>query len=372
MSSTTTTTIAKKLFTPLKLGGSKITLSHRVAMAPLTRSRAFAGDCEVPELGQLYYSQRSTEGGLIVSEATQISREGQGYPTTPGIYSDAQVESWKKVLEKVHQKGGAMFCQLWHVGRLRWEGAVSASETPLLETKMTDLANLQSGINNVLPKPPRALTLEEIKRVVADFGKGAKNAKAAGFDGVELHGANGYLIDQFLRDGINKRTDGYGGSIKNRLRFLQEVLEETAKHFDSGRIGVRLSPYSTLYEMSDSTGKELWEEAAKLLNSYDLAYLHVMEPKGAGEAFVAAELRPHFKNPIMVNTGFDAETGEAIVQKGHADLVSFGRPFIANPDLVYRMKNNLPLNQVDYQTLYYSPNVSGGYTDYPTYEQTQK
>ncbi|KAG2373868.1 hypothetical protein C9374_011753 [Naegleria lovaniensis] len=329
--------IAKKLFTSLQLGGntpnSKIQLSHRVVMPPLTRSRAVVGHGELhPELGPLYYSQRATEGGLLISEASQISKQGEGYPTTPGIYNKEHIESWSRVTKAVHDKGGIFFLQTWHVGRLR--------------------------------------------EIVKQFGQAARNAKLAGFDGVELHSANGYLIDQFIQDGTNQRKDEYGGSISNRLRFLQEVVEESIKAFggDSSKVSVRLSPETAIYEMSDSTPKETWREAVKLLAQYDLAYLHLVEPQGAAHARVSAELKPHYnkKSPIVVNSGFNLESAEKILQDGHADAVSFGRWFIANPDLVHRLKNNLPLNELDYTTLYYSPNVSGGYTEYKTYEEVLK
>jgi len=300
-----------------------------------------------------------------------VNFSGQGYPTTPGIYSKGQIKAWQKVTEAVHQKGGKIFLQTWHVGRLRWKDAVSSSATPLITTQMTDLDNLSKGVNNVVPEPPRALTIPEIKEIVKQFGQAAKNAKEAGFDGIEIHGANGYLVDQFLEDGVNKRTDEYGGSIEKRIRFMKEVTEASIEAWngDASRVAIRLSPEGALYEMSDSTPKETWKQAVKTLDTYGLAYLHLMEPKSAANAFVAKELRPYFKGPLMINSGFTKETAEAILQSGDADLVSFGRPFVSNPDFVERTLKDQPLTPTDYSTLYYSPNVTGGYTDYKRFDE---
>ncbi|KAG2392923.1 hypothetical protein C9374_009500 [Naegleria lovaniensis] len=372
-----------KLFSSLTLGSNGSTsfkLKHRVAMAPLTRCRAVAGDCEHTDLGVTYYQQRSSEGGLIISEATQITPQGQGYPATPGIYSSAQIEAWKKITDAVHKKGGIIACQLWHVGRVRWADSVSSSSVALGE-HATDLKTMQQ----VPAEAPRALTVEEIKQVVEQYGVAAKNAIEAGFDLVELHAANGYLIDQFLQDGVNKRTDEYGGSIENRIRFLKEVVESVLSHLnnESYRVGVRISPSGVFNNMSDSNPQELFTEVAKLLNNYNLAYLHVIEPRSNFTYSKAAEeveamatvackqLRPYFSNPIIAAGGFNRQTAIDIVESGDADLVAFGRYFISNPDLPLRFEKNLPLNVYNRESFYYSADMVTGYTDYPFYSEEQ-
>ncbi|KAL9647316.1 hypothetical protein ABK040_011683 [Willaertia magna] len=377
----------KKLFTPIELGLKKssssttkksnlLKLNHRVVLAPLTRSRAFTGNCEPNEhYAAIYYSQRATEGGLLITEASQINPQGQGYPFTPGIFTKEQIEGWKKITEAVHKKGGLIFLQLWHVGRARWKNSVGPSDIGIVNFQMTDLDNLSKGMNNVVPEKPKALTKEEIKQVIKDYAQAARNAKEAGFDGVELHGANGYLVDQFIEDGSNKRTDEYGGSIQNRLRFLNETVESIIDGFGgtSERVGVRLSPEGRYLDMSDSTPKETFREAVKSLNKFDLAYLHLMEPrsKESDPIIVTKELRPYFDGPLLSCGSYNRETAIQIVEDGYADMVAFGRYYISNPDLVYRLQNNLPLTQPNYETFYYSPDVKTGYIDYKTYQEQQ-
>lgn len=367
-----------KLFSPLSLSGPKgIELKHRVVMAPLTRCRAVVGEGEHTPNGAVYYKQRASEGGLIVAEATQITPQGQGYPGTPGIYSKAQIESWKNITSAVHEKNGVIFLQLWHVGRVRAEDSVSSSDIPLKQVKCTNLKTMQQ----VDAEAPKSLTVEEIANIVELYGVAAKNAIEAGFDGVEIHGANGYLVDQFLQSGVNQRTDSYGGSIENRLRFLKEVVESVLKHVgDSSRVGIRISPSGTIHEMSDSNPTELFTEVAKLLNNYNLAYLHVIEPRSSlmlsksveeVEAIVPVackQLRQYFKGAIIAAGGFNRKTAIDIVESGDADLVAFGRHFISNPDLPKRLEEDLPLNAYNRDTFYYSSDLVTGYTDYPAHE----
>jgi N-ethylmaleimide reductase len=348
----------------------QVALKNRVVMAPMTRDRAGEGLAPT-DLTVRYYEQRAG-AGLIVTEGSQISEEGIGYILTPGIHTDAQVAGWKKVTDAVHAKGGKIFVQLWHVGRsshpsLQPGGALPVAPSPIaIEGKTFTYQGLQDFV------APRALETEEIARVVADFAHAAKRAKEAGFDGVELHGANGYLIDQFLRDGSNQRTDRYGGSVENRVRFLLEVTEAVVGVWGPGRVGVRVSPASPFNSMHDSDPVATFGHAAEALNRFDLAYLHVVEPIPAGgetdAATAAGRVTPHlrraFRGTLILNGGYDRDTAEAALQAGEGDLVSFGVPALANPDLVERMRQGAPLNEPDRSTFYGGTEV--GYTDYPT------
>ena len=364
-----------KLFTPVSIGNLKLT--HRVVMAPLTRSRAdLPGD--VPnELMVEYYGQRASEGGLIIGEATTISTSARGWLGAPGLYSDKQVDGWKKVTAAVHGKKGFMFAQLWHTGRASHVSVtggpqpVSASVNPDYWNDPDKLTSTPSGW--VQPSPHRALEMAEIGGIVEDYRKASVRAKQAGFDGGELHAANGYLIDQFLQNGSNRRTDGYGGSIENRARLLLEVVDAMTSVWGADRVGVRIGPDGRWNGMSDSDPKSLFTYVAKHLNRFGLAYLHIIEPRVRGNVVVeqgqgpvAAEyLRSVFNGKIIAAGGFEPDTGESVVAKGDADLVAFGRYFVSNPDLPIRIKQRLPLSDYDRNTFYTFD--ARGYVDYPAY-----
>jgi N-ethylmaleimide reductase len=351
-----------ELFAPFQLG--PLVLPNRIVMAPMTRNRA--GAVRVPTaLNAEYYRQRAS-AGLIVTEASQVSPQGVGYPGTPGIHTDAQVEGWRRVADAVHRAGGRIFLQLWHVGRishpsLQPDGALPVAPSAIAARGQAFTA---SGLQPFVV--PRALETDEIAGVVAQFEDGARRALAAGFDGVELHGANGYLIDQFLRDGANRRTDRYGGSALNRARFLLEVTEAVAGVWGAERVGVRLSPWNEFNDMRDSDPRATFGYAARALAPLELAYLHLVEPVGgvpAGEAPLAPELKAVFRGPLMVNGGYTRAFAEAALARGDADLVSFAASFLANPDLPTRLAQNAPLNAPDPATFYGGDHR--GYTDYP-------
>jgi len=368
---TETVVSSTDLFTPVQLGPYQLT--HRVVMAPLTRMRT-AADFVPNDLLVEHYTQRATQGGYIVAEGTVISETGHGYYGAPGIYTGEQVEGWKRVTTAVHNKGGIIFDQLFHVGRqshrsLQPNGGqpVGASAIEFEDFVYTPTGWVPADLN-------RAMTTEEVKAMVEDYRKAAIKAKDAGFDGVELHGANGYLVDQFLQDGSNQRTDIYGGSIENRVRFMLEIVEALVEVWGANRVAVRLGPSGTFASMSDSDPIVLFSYAAEQLNKFGLAYLHLIEPRVKGsveevedlEPVAAMHLRKIFKGTIIAAGGFDGEKANDILQKGNADLVAFGRHFIANPDLVFRLKNNLPLNAYDRDTFYGGD--AQGYNDYPFYE----
>ncbi|MGA0603472.1 alkene reductase [Caulobacter sp. KR2-114] len=367
------------LFSPIEVAG--VRLSHRVVMAPLTRSRSQQpGDVPGPLMRE-YYAQRASPGGLIISEATTISPSARGWFGAPGLYSDAQVEGWKAITAAVHAKGGYIFSQLWHTGRsshIDVTGGpvpVSASVNPSYWNDPARLTSTPSGW--VQPSPHRALEIPEIAAIVDDYRRAAERAKAAGFDGVELHGANGYLMDQFLQDGSNHRTDAYGGSIENRARFMIEVVDALVSVWGPDRVGVRIGPDGRWNDMSDSEPNALFSYVAEQLNRFDLAYLHIVEPRvegnvvvTEGQAPIAAEqLRKIFKGRIISAGGFEPETAEAVVAKGDADLVAFGRHFISNPDLPARIKGGRPLTAYDRNTFYTFD--AKGYVDYPAYEDAE-
>ncbi|WIH06173.1 alkene reductase [Xanthomonas translucens pv. graminis] len=359
------TATASPLFAPLRLGA--IALANRIVMAPLTRNRA-EGEGRIPSpLAPEYYGQRAS-AGLIVAEATQISPMGQGYRDTPGIYSQAQVAAWKNVTAEVHRRGGRIVLQLWHVGRISHvsllpDGAAPVAPSALRANAKTFTAEGFSDVSE-----PRALRLDEIPALLEDFRHAARNAIAAGFDGVEVHAANGYLIDQFLRDGSNRRDDAYGGSIENRTRLLFEVVQAVAQEIGAERTGVRLSPVTPANDAHDSDPQPLFERAVERLDPLGLAFLHVIEGATGGPrdniAFDYAALRARFRGPWLVNNGYDKALAERVIAAGTADAVAFGRPFIANPDLVERLRRDAPLNPLDADTLY--GGGAKGYTDYPT------
>jgi len=372
------TVSAGKLFTPVKVGPME--LKHRVVMSPLTRSRSVQPGDIPGDLMREYYTQRASEGGFIISEATTISITARGWYGAPGMYSDGQVAGWKKIVDAVHAKGGRMFSQLWHTGRSSHVGMtngaapVAPSVVPeYYGPKTTAMASTPAGWFK--PSPHRELDIAEIPGIVGDYRKAAERAKAAGFDGVELHAANGYLPDQFLQDGSNKRSDAYGGTIENRSRFLLEVVGAMVSVWGGNRVGVRIGPSGRWNEMSDSNPIALFDYVAKQLNRFELAYLHIIEPRVKGYVLIAegqghiatARLREIFTGTIISAGGFEPDTAEAAVRAGDADLVAFGRYFVANPDLPERIRLGLPLNAYDRDTFYTFD--ARGYTDYPFYEQ---
>lgn len=352
------------LFTPYTLG--TLTLSNRVVLAPLTRNRA--GEGLVPsEFATAYYSQRAS-AGLLISEASQISQQGQGYQDTPGIYTQAQIEGWRQVTDAVHAKGGKMFLQLWHVGRvshvdLQPQGAAPVAPSALRPATKVFVNNRFEDVSE-----PRALETDELPGIVNDFRQAAANAIAAGFDGVEVHGANGYLLDQFIKDGANQRTDAYGGSIANRARLLLEVTAAVVAEIGADRTGIRLSPVSPANGVSSSDPQAQFDYIVDQLNALDIVYLHVVEGATGGPRDVAPfdfdALRQRFRNTYIANNGYDLDLAEACLAHDKADLIAFGRPFIANPDLVERFKAGASLSAFDPATLY--GGGATGYIDYPT------
>jgi N-ethylmaleimide reductase len=351
------------LFTPIKLGS--IELKNRIAMAPLTRNRA--GEGNVPQdMNVEYYAQRAS-AGLIVTEATPISEMGHGYPATPGIHSAAQIEGWKKVTSAVHARGGKIVLQLWHVGRISHPSLLPDNALPVAPSaiKPAGQAFTYTGLQDFVT--PRALAIEELPGIVAAYVEATRNALEAGFDGVEIHAANGYLLDQFLRDGTNKRTDSYGGDKTNRARLLLEVVQAVVTVAGADRVGVRISPLNPFNDISDSNPQDLFNYVAQELSPFGLAYLHVVEGGSHGlptPAFDFVQLRKHFNGSYIANLGYDKATGNAALAAGKADLVAYGVPFIANPDLVERFAKNAPLNEAD-QSKFYG-GTEQGYTDYPT------
>lgn len=354
----------KALFQPYQLGS--LTLANRFVMAPLTRNRAGAG--LVPsEFAATYYAQRAS-AGLIITEATQISPQAQGYQDTPGLYTQAQINGWRKVTDAVHAKGGKIFVQLWHVGRISHVDLQPDGTAPVAPSAIR--AETKVFVNNGFAdtSEPRALALDEIPGIIEDFRQAAANAIKAGFDGVEVHGANGYLLEQFLKDGANQRTDAYGGSVENRARLLLEVTETVSKEIGAERTGVRISPVSPANAISISNPQEQYDYVADELNKLDIVYLHVVEGATGGPRDIApfdyGSLRQRFKNTYMANNGYNTELASAHLAEGKADLFALGRPFISNPDLVERLKTGAALNALDGTTLY--GGGAKGYTDYPT------
>jgi N-ethylmaleimide reductase len=370
---------AEKLFEHIRLGPYQ--LRHRIVMAPLTRSRARApGNIPTP-LMAAYYAQRAP-AAMIISEATQVSMQGQGYAWTPGIHSREQVEGWRLVTAAVHAAGGLIFLQLWHVGRISHPALQPDNMLPVgpsaIKADATAFIENEQGQGEVVPcVAPRALASEEMPYLVRQYQRGLRNAVEAGFDGVEIHGANGYLIEQFLCTGSNKRSDNYGGPIANRARLLMEVVEAACAEWGSERVGVRLSPLSTFNDIHDENPHLTYGHVAEKLNDYRLAYLHVINPAAAAlekklapppEAMKMVDLiRNKYRGLMILCGGFDHDTAEEWLEQGKADLIAFGRKFIANPDLPERFRQRAELNPDDPAT-YYGGGPKG-YTDYPTLVQ---
>jgi N-ethylmaleimide reductase len=354
----------KTLFEPFALGG--LTLANRIVMAPLTRNRAGVG--LVPnDLAATYYAQRAS-AGLIITEATQVSAQAQGYQNTPGLYTPEQIAGWRKVTDAVHAKGGRIFVQLWHVGRVSHVDVQPGGAAPVAPSAIR--AATKTFVNNefVDVSEPRALELDELPGIVNDFRQAATNAMAAGFDGVEIHGANGYLLEQFIKDGANQRTDAYGGTVENRARLLLEVVTAVVTEIGADRTGVRISPVSPANGISCTDPQPQYDHIAEQLNGLGIVYLHVVEGATGGPRDVApfdyGSLRRRFQRTYLANNGYDLDFATAQLNQGKADLFAFGRPFISNPDLVQRLKTGAPLAQMNPATLY--GGGAAGYIDYPT------
>jgi N-ethylmaleimide reductase len=366
-----------KLLEPVQVG--RYRLRNRMVMAPLTRSRARQpGNVPTP-LNACYYAQRAS-AGLIVSEATQISMQGQGYAWTPGIHSREQVEGWKLVSGAVHETGGLMFMQLWHVGRISHPALQPDNMLPVAPSaiKPTGQAFIEGedGQGMLVPfETPRALQIEEMPYLVRQYTRASRNAMLAGMDGVEIHGANGYLLDQFIASKSNQRTDAYGGPVENRARLLVEAVEAAIEIWGADRVGVRLSPLGTFNDVGDDTPEQTYSYIVEALGLLDLAYLHVINPAAASPeadpraVFMMETIRHKYRGTLVVAGGFDLETAEAWLREGKADLIAFGRKFLANPDLPERFRERLDLNADDPATYY--GGGAHGYTDYPSLAQAR-
>jgi len=359
----------KSLYDPIILGN--LQLKNRVFMAPLTRNRA-RPDGVPGSFASTYYSQRAS-AGLIVSEATQISPMGKGYINTPGIHSAEQISGWSQVVQAVHQADGRIFLQLWHVGRISHSSLLPGNVSPLAPSAITAKSQtvIETGFVDV--SEPRAMTLADIGQTIDDYRKAAINAKAAGFDGVEIHAANGYLIDQFLQTKSNIRTDEYGGVVGNRVRFLREVVEAVLEVWESTRVGVRISPGGSFNDMGDENPEQTFSHVVDVLNDFHLGYLHVVEAS-PGEASANARLTELFKHlraawngTYIVNGGYDAARGEFAISNNRADAVAYGRLFLANPDLPKRLQHGGPLNAPDPKSFYGGTEL--GYIDYPNWTE---
>jgi 12-oxophytodienoic acid reductase len=371
----------KPLFQPLKLG--RVELQHRIVMAPLTRNRA-PGNVPVPAMGT-YYSQRATPGGLLITEATCISQQAQGYPNVPGVHSPEQVQAWKPIVQEVKAKGAVFFCQLWHVGRASHQDFQRDGGLPVgpSEIRISDAFEIYTPKGGPFKYPtPRALDASELPGIVQEYAAAARNAIEAGFDGIEIHGANGYLLDQFWKDSSNTRTDKYGGADENKARLLLEVMEAVAGAIGADRVGLRLSPYNSFLDAQDTVERAI-EKNVWLMRELDrrvpgLAYIHMVEPRlAAGNAELVEDIqhtlepfRQATSRPFLAAGGFKRDTAIAAVDKGDADAVVFGRYFIANPDLVKRYAIDAPLNKYDRSTFYAMvPTDMKGYIDYPFWEE---
>lgn len=357
------------LFQPLVMG--TLQLKNRIVLAPLTRGRA--GESRLANsLMADYYVQRSS-AGLIISEATTISEQANGWMESPGIYTNAMTDAWKPLVQAVHRAGGLIFCQLWHMGRAS-HSDFHQGRLPVAPSAIAINGDpIRTPMGKKPREVPRALETGEIPGIVEDYRKAAENAKTAGFDGVELHAANGYLIDEFLQSRTNHRTDQYGGSVENRYRFLDEIVKTVSSVWGENRVGVRLSPNGIFNDMGSPDFREQFLYAASHLNSMKLAYLHVMDGLAfgfhqLGEPMTLSEFRKVFQGPLMGNCGYTKEMAENSIASGQADLIAFGRPFISNPDLVERFRHGWPLAAEASMESWYSPTGAKGYTDFPQYQ----
>lgn len=366
------------LFESYNLG--HIHLKNRIVMPPMTRSRAGKGDVATPLMAE-YYAQRAS-AGLIISEGTPISRQGRGYSWTPGIYTPEQIEGWKSVTRAVHHKGGKIFAQLWHVGRVSHTSLQENGQSPVAPSALLaegvkvflakEGADSTSGQGDMVQHSmPKELTIPEIQQIIKDFTQAAKNAMEAGFDGVELHGANGYLIEQFMDSSTNLRTDEYGGTLEKRLRFLKEVVTAVANAIGADKVGIRQAPLTTLMGAVDDHPEETYLAAAKILNEIGIAYIHIAEADWENAPVMSARFkeayRKVFNGAMMYSGKYTKQRAEDALQKGWADLIGFGRPFIANPDLPYRLLNCFPLNEPISEKFF--GGGAEGYTDYPCYKK---
>ena len=366
------------LFSPLKVGPYQ--LAHRVAMAPLTRMRAARPSLAPRPLNADYYAQRATPGGLLIAEASPVMATGFGNPGVPGIWSEQQVDGWRKVVDAVHAKGGIIFLQLWHVGRVSHSSVQPGGALPVAPSAVaisSEFKAMTADGKVAAYETPRALETDEIPGIVAAFRQAAQNAMAAGFDGIEIHGANGYLLEQFLQSRSNRRTDRYGGSIENRARLLLEVTQAAIEVWGTNRVGVRLSPYGIANDSGEADPMPLYTHVVNALGPLGLAYLHFIEPRssGAGRAEVNWQnvpsamvlFRPIWQGVLIAAGGFSGEAAEAAIRQGHADAVAFGRIFISNPDLTRRLRHGYPLTPYNRATFYGGEDA--GYTDYPVYDE---
>ncbi len=369
------------LFSPLQVGPYR--LNHRLVMAPLTRMRAERPSLAPRPLNAEYYAQRATPGGLIIAEASPVMATGFGNPGVPGIYSEAQIAGWRGVVDAVHAKGGLIFLQLWHVGRVSHSSYQPGGALPVAPSAVPISAELKTMTADGKPanyETPRALETAEVAGIVDAFRQAAGNAMKAGFDGVEIHGANGYLIEQFLQSRSNLRTDRYGGSIENRARFLMEITQAVIGVWGANRVGVRLSPYGIANDSGEADPMPLYTHVVRALNPLGLAYLHFIEPRssGAGRAEVNHQnvpsamvlFRPIWKGVLITAGGFTGETANAAIAEGHADAIAFGRIFISNPDLPRRLQHGFPLTPYNRATFYGGEET--GYTDYSGYSELEQ
>jgi N-ethylmaleimide reductase len=370
------------LFSPLVIGPYR--LQHRLVMAPLTRMRAERSSFAPRTLNAEYYGQRATPGGLIVAEASPVMATGRGNPATPGIYSDEQVRGWRSVVDAVHAKGGVIFLQLWHVGRVSHSSFQPGGALPVAPSAVPITGNgmlAMTADGKVVPyETPRSLETAEVAGIVEAFRQAAQNALKAGFDGVEIHGANGYLLEQFLQSHTNLRNDQYGGGIENRARLLMEITSAAIEIWGADRVGVRLSPYGVANGSGEADPMPLYSHVIKALDQLGLAYLHFIEPRssGAGRAEVNHQnvpsamvlFRPVWRGVLISAGGFTGETAEAAITSGNADAIAFGRIFISNPDLPRRLRHGFPLTPHNRATFY--GGEEAGYTDYPVYGELEK
>ncbi|NOQ90810.1 MAG: alkene reductase [Gammaproteobacteria bacterium] len=349
------------LFSSITVG--KLKLSNRMVMAPMTRNRAAEGN--IPQQMNIEYYRQRARDNFIITEASQVSAEGVGYPATPGIYNEQQVAGWRKITDAVHDEGGRIYLQLWYCGRISHPDLLPDKQTPVAPSALTPEGEAITFEGMKAFVEPHALETDEIQNIVLQYKNAAQMSKQAGFDGVEIHAANGYLIDQFLRDGSNQRDDSYGGSEENRMRFLNQVIDAVLEVWHSSSVGIRLSPENSFNSMSDSDPQAHFSYFIEQLNRRNLAYLHMLE----GDMISSARkvnyrsLRDSYNGIYIANNGYDKERGQAAIANGDCDLVAYGIPFIANPDLPHRYKNDLPLNQADQATFYGGDET--GYTDYP-------